>query len=472
MTTAAVSSSRKLSKKEIISYGLPRFGSAIMFLTVVIYLPKFYTDDLLLNPGLIGLTFLLARFWDAVTDPAMGYISDRTRSRWGRRRPYFVISAIPAAIAYFMLWTPPHGWQGLWLFAYVTAAYVLTYTFWTVFSIPYNSLGAEMTMDYHERTVLTGVRELFGVVGTLVATIAPPVFAARFGKAHGYSYLSIYVGAITALFIFVAFFNTRENPENQKKAQIPVKEGLRALAGNRPFRILLVVFVVALMGNTLVPVLTLYVADYVVTLPSEQAPLLLSLGGRTIKISDIAPIIILSYLLAAALSIIFWTRLSRRIGKKETWSYALVMSSLVFIGSLYYHTGTWLIWIFLAALAGFGYGCTFAIAYSMMADVIDMDELETGHRREGAYFGMFFLIEKGAVGLTAFIGLQALALSGYVPNVEQPLRVFWTIKALYSILPAVCFAAGYYLLRRYPITQAEHQRIRSQIELKKAAAAT
>jgi GPH family glycoside/pentoside/hexuronide:cation symporter len=454
MTAAAPSTSlQKLSKKEIISYGLPRFGSAIMFLSVVIYLPKFYTDDLMLNPGLIGLTFLLGRFWDAVTDPVMGHVSDRTRTRWGRRRPYFVISAIPTAIAYYMLWSPPVGLEGLRLFAFVTAAYLLTYTFWTVFSIPYNSLGAEMTMDYHERTVLTGVREMLGVLGTLAATIAPPIFAAKFGKAQGYSFLSILVGLITVIFIFIAFFNVRENPEFQKKAQIPVKEGMKALAANRPFRILVVVFVIALMGNSLVPILTLYVADYVVKMPK------------------IAPVIILSYLLMAALSIIMWTRLSRRIGKKETWSYALVMSSLVFLASTYYHTGTWRIWIFLAALAGFGYGCTYALAYSMMADVIDLDELETGHRREGVYFGVWFLLEKGAVGLTAFIGLQAIGLMGYVPNVEQPLRVFWTIKFLYSILPTICFGVGYLLLRSYPITQAEHARIREKIELKKAASA-
>jgi GPH family glycoside/pentoside/hexuronide:cation symporter len=452
MTTAALSNSqRKLTKKEIISYGLPRFGSAVMFLSVVIYLPKFYTDDLLLNPGLIGLTFLLARFWDAVTDPVMGYVSDRTRSRWGRRRPYFVISAIPAAIAYYMLWSPPAGFEGIRLFAYVTAAYVLTFTFWTVFSIPYNSLGAEMTTDYHERTALTGVRELLGVLGTLVATIAPPIFAAKFGKAQGYSYLSIWVGLVTALFIFIAFFNVKENPEYQKRAQIPVREGMKALYHNRPFRVLLVVFMVTLMGNTLVPVLTLYVADYVVKMPK------------------IAPVIIVSYLLMATLSIIFWTRLSRRIGKKETWGYALMLSSLVFLASTYYHTGTWLIWIFLAALAGFGYGCTFALAYSMMADVIDMDELQTGHRREGVYFGVWFLIEKGAVGLTAFVGLQALALVGYQPNVEQPLQVFWMIKFLYSILPTICFAAAYLALRHYPITQAEHARIRAQIENKKSS---
>jgi len=446
---------RTLSRREIVGYGLPRFGSAIMFLMVVVYLPKFYTDDLLLNPAFISWTFLIGRFWDAATDPLMGHISDRTKSRMGRRRPYFLISAIPVAICYYLLWSPPHELKDWSLFLYVTGAYLVTYTFWTMFSIPYNSLGAELTMDYHERTVLTGVRESIGVLGTLVGTIAPPVCAALLASKHrGYSAVAAATGVLTALFIFVAFFSTRENPEFQRQHPIAVKEGMRALAKNRAYRALLAAFVIALMGNSLVPILTLYMADYVVKTPK------------------VAPVIIVSYLLMASVSIVFWTRLSRRIGKKEAWSYALIFSSAVFAASTYYHEGTWLIWIILAGLAGFGYGCTLALSYSMLADVIDMDELETGRRREGAYFGIWFFIEKGAVGIVAFLGLQTLALMGYVPNVEQSLRVIWSMKFLYSIFPAVCFGACYFLLRRYPITQQEHERIRAEIEAKRARAAS
>jgi GPH family glycoside/pentoside/hexuronide:cation symporter len=212
-----------------------------------------------------------------------------------------------------------------------------------------------------------------------------------------------------------------------------------------------IAFVVALVGNAFIPILILYIADYVV------------------GIEGAAPYVIFTYILMAAVSVPWWTRLSRRIGKKETWSRALILGSVVFALGTYIHEGTWLAWVVMAVFAGFAYGCTMAMAPSMMADVIDMDELLTGKRREGAYFGIWSFIDKSALGLAVFVGMYALDLAGYVPNVDQTPRVIWTIKTLYFILPAICFAVACYLLRYYPITQQEHERIRAEIEAKKSA---
>jgi GPH family glycoside/pentoside/hexuronide:cation symporter len=181
---------------------------------------------------------------------------------------------------------------------------------------------------------------------------------------------------------------------------------------------------------------------------------------------EMAPYVIFTYIVTAAVAIPFWLRLSRRIGKKETWSRALILASVAFALGTYIHDGTWLLWVLMAVFAGFGYGCTMALAPSMMADVIDLDELETGRRREGAYFGIWSFIDKSALGLAVFVGMYAIDLMGYVPNQEQSFRVIWTLKTLYFILPAVCFATACYLLRRYPITQEEHRRIRAAIEAK------
>jgi len=211
----------------------------------------------------------------------------------------------------------------------------------------------------------------------------------------------------------------------QKQHPLELRKGLIALSRNRPFRILVMAFMIALIGNAFVPTLTLYIAKYVV-----------------IVSEGVATIVIISYMLAVVGSIVFWTRLSRRIGKTEAWRRALLFTSLVFAVSFYYHEGTWMVWIILAALAGFGYGCTLALGYSMMADVIDLDELETGRRREGAYFGIWFFVEKGAVGLTVFVGMWTLDLLGYIPDQGQAPQVWWAMKFLYSILPAICFTSG------------------------------
>jgi GPH family glycoside/pentoside/hexuronide:cation symporter len=453
--SAEASIANKLSTREMVSYGLPRAGSTTMFIMVSVYLSIFYTDTLLLAPAFVAWTFLIGRFWDGFTDPVMGYVSDATKSRMGRRRPYFLVSAIPVGVAYFYLWSPPETLKDWDLFLYLTATYLLMYTFWTVFSIPHNSLGAELTMDYHERTVLTGIREGLGVLGALVGTMVPPIVISRLGSdTKGYSMLAGIIGLVTVALIFFCFFSVKENPEFQKQQPMAFREGLKAFYRNKPFRVLVIAFVIALIGNAFVPILTLYIAKYVVKMP------------------NVAPLIICSYILATAASIVFWTRLSRRIGKKETWSRALIFSSVIFALSTYYHEGTWVAWLVLAVLAGLGAGGTIALAPSMMADVIDLDELQTGRRREGAYFGVWSFIDKAAVGIAVFIGMYSLDVMGYVPNEDQPLRVFWTLKVLYSVLPAICFAACCYLLRHYPITQQEHERIRGEIEAKKEETAS
>jgi GPH family glycoside/pentoside/hexuronide:cation symporter len=309
-----------------------------------------------------------------------------------------------------------------------------------------------MTMDYHERTTLTGVREAFGVLGTIAATTFPPYFIKIYGDERiAYSRLALMMGMVTACLIIIAFFSLKENPEFQRRLTVPLKEGLKVVYENRPFRRLLLVFVIHQIGGYFIPILTLYMEDYVIKV-------------------QVAYRVILAYLIFDVLSIPFWMWLSRRIGKKETWSYVLVYLTLVYLSSMYYHEGTWLFWYVTAAMAGFGAGAALALVPSMLADVIDFDELRTDSRREGAYFGLWAFVDKVAIGATALIGLGTLQVMGYEANVEhQTARVWWSMKFLYSMLPGICSAASYFLLKSYPIDQAEHNRIRAEIEAKKNA---
>lgn len=162
-----------LTKGQIITYALPAFPASLLLIPVAIFLPNFYTDDLGVTAGMLSWVFLIGRFWDAITDPAMGYISDNTKSRWGRRRPYLIVAALPIWLAFYLIWSPDPSLSPTMLFVYLLVCYLSLYTFWTVFYVPYHSLGMELTSDYNERTRLFAVRQVFYVLGTVAGMLIP-----------------------------------------------------------------------------------------------------------------------------------------------------------------------------------------------------------------------------------------------------------------------------------------------------------
>jgi GPH family glycoside/pentoside/hexuronide:cation symporter len=151
-----------LSTGKMVGYSLPAFGAAMLLLSVAVYLPNYYTGELGLSAGLLSWVLLAGRLWDAVTDPIVGYASDRTRSRWGRRRPFFLLSAVPLWLTFYVTWSPAAGLSPPALFAHLLLSYLVLYTFWTIFWIPYVSLGMELTPHHHERTRLFGTRQTYG----------------------------------------------------------------------------------------------------------------------------------------------------------------------------------------------------------------------------------------------------------------------------------------------------------------------
>jgi sugar (glycoside-pentoside-hexuronide) transporter len=442
----------RLSTGRILGYSLPAFGSAMVLISVGVYLPKFYTDELLVGPALLSWVFLLGRFWDAVTDPVMGYVSDRTRTRWGRRRPYFLVSAVPIGVLFYYIWSPATGLSQTGLFVHLLVCYLALYTFWTVFSIPYISLGAEMTMHYHERTRLFGARQAFFVAGTAVGTLAPVYFARHAGDAReGYSMMAAVFGALTMLLIVFAFTRVKENRSHEAPNPLPFFRGLRVTFKNRAFVVLVLVYVTSLVGSSFLAMLTPYIAQYV------------------IHESWVVPYVVLAFMGGSVSSIYLWVQLAKRFGKNKTWSLAMAIGTAGYFLSLTYHEGTWVRWIVLAVIVGAASGCTSAIGNAILADVVDSDELETGKRREGAFFGIMALLDKAAVGLAAFIGLRGLHAIGYQPNVEQTESVIFGMKFLYCLLPAICHLVALILFQRFPITREVHAGIRAELARRAAS---
>lgn len=440
-------SEERLSTGRIVGYSLPAFGAAMVLLSVAVYLPNYYTDELGLSAALLGWVILAGRLWDAVTDPLVGHVSDRTRSRWGRRRPYFLLSAIPLWLAFYLIWSPAPGLSATALFAHLLVSYLILYTFWTIFWIPYISLGMELTPSYHERTRLFGTRQGFFLFGAAVGMLAPELFArAAGGPQAGYPPMALLFGGVACGLILVAFAGQRERPSAARQEHFPFFQGLRVTFRNRAFVVLMFTYLVALVGGSFIAPLTLYVAKYV------------------IQAREVVPLVMLAYLAGSVAAIPLWVKLSRRLGKNRTWSIAMLLATAVYATSFSYHEGTWRLWIALAALIGAANGCTMTLGPSLSADVIDSDELETGRRREGAFMGIWSFLDKAAVGLAIFVGMQGLAAVGYVPNEEQPERVVLGIKVLYCIVPAVCHLAAVLLFQRFPITAEVHARIRAGLD--------
>jgi GPH family glycoside/pentoside/hexuronide:cation symporter len=445
----------RLSTSQILSYSLPAFGTAMVLLSVAVYLPNYYTDELGLSAGMLSWVLMAGRLWDAVTDPVMGHLSDRTRSRWGRRRPYFLLSAIPLWIVFYYTWSPSAGLSPAALFTRLLLCYLVLFTFWTIFWIPYISLGMELTTDYHERTRLFGLRQGFYLLGTAVGMLAPEAFAkAAGGPAVGYPRMAFVFGGVCCVLILVAFARVRERPEAAQAAQFPFFEGLRVTFRNRAFVVLMFTYLIALVGGSFIAPLTLYMAKYV------------------IKAREVVPFVMLSYLAGSVVAIPFWVRLSRRLGKNRTWTIAMLLATAVYATSFAYHEGTWQLWIVLGAIVGAANGCTMTLGPSISADVIDSDELATGRRREGIFMGIWSFMDKAAIGLAIFVGMQGLEAVGYVPNQDQSETVIFGIKILYCIVPAVCHLAAVIIFQRFPITAEVHAGIRAQLDARRGAEAT
>ncbi|MBQ73565.1 MAG: hypothetical protein CMQ20_00915 [Gammaproteobacteria bacterium] len=435
-----------LSKLQIATYALPAFPASLVLITVAIYLPNFYTDDLGVTAGMLSWVFLFGRFWDAVTDPAMGYLSDKTRTRWGRRRPFLLVACIPVWITFYLIWSPdPNQTPGM-LFIYLLICYLTLYTFWTVFWVPYQSLGMELTSDYNERTVLFAVRQIAYVLGTVAGMMIPAYLATRLGsRLQAYSVFSAFAGGFVAIILIVAFFRLREREEIEHTASYPFLEDLKITFKNKAFVILVLAYLSSVVGSSFIAPLSLYIAKYV------------------IEAEWVMRYVVLVYMTGSLVSIPFWAWLAGRTTKVVAWQVALVIGGVAYFGAFLYEEGTWLIWMIFAFIVGTTFGCTTAIGPAIIADVIDQDELQTGKRREGAFVGIQSFVDKAAVGLAIFIGLQGLEAIGYVPNVDQTPQVISGLLFLYGMLPGVLQLVAAVIIYNFPITPEVHRKIREQL---------
>jgi GPH family glycoside/pentoside/hexuronide:cation symporter len=441
-----------------IAYAVPAYALAVIGIPVYVYIPKFYSDVIGINVILLGYILFSVRIFDAVTDPIIGYLSDRTSTKCGRRRPYIAVGSVFVAVTMFMLFNPPQAtisvetvWFGVFIYA--------LFLFWTIVTVPYESLGPEITFDYNERTSLFGMRDGFLIAGTLAAASTPALVQWLFGlpdDATGERAKFFWISVLYApLLIGTAWWCVLVIKERHPKSggsALRLFSGIRQVARNRPFVILLIAYTISAIGNNLPATLILYYVQYVLQ-------------------SDLADFFLLLYFATGILFLPGWIYISRRTGKKAAWLASMAINSGAFIGVFFLGPGDAWIYGILVFFSGIGFGATLALPSAIQADVIDYDELLTGERREGQYIGWWSISKKLAAAVGIGAGLAALGMAGYTPNAEQTQKVQFVLRMLYAFIPALFNLLGIVVAIAYPISDRIHEKIKQAIVKKRAGEA-
>lgn len=438
-----------------LAYAAPAFALAVVGIPVYVYIPKFYTDVVGVHITVLGYLVLAVRVFDAVTDPAIGLLSDRTKTRFGRRRPYIGLGSLALAGALYLLFNPPDGsptfetvWFGVLMFA--------LFLFWTLVVVPYESLGPEITFDYHERTTLFGLRDGALIAGTLAAASSPAAItylldlpADAAGERAKFFWIS--VGYIP-LVIGLCWWCVLAIREWETKIAVPsfgLEQSVKIIWRNRPFLILLVSYTVSAFGNNLPATLILYYVEYVLQSPHADLFLLL-------------------YFVLGILFLPGWIQVSRKMGKKRTWILSMAVNTGAFVGVFFLGPGDGHIYGVLVCISGIGFGATLALPSAMQADVIDYDELISGKRREGQYVGLWSVSKKLAAALGVGAALTFLGMMGYEPGIEQSPQVVMSLRVLYALIPSLCNLASLIIVAAYPIDAVLHEKIKKAVGERKS----
>ena len=438
-----------------IAYAAPAFALAVVGIPVYVYIPKFYSDVVGINITVLGYLMFSVRLFDAITDPAIGYISDRTQTRFGRRIPYIAVGSILIAAAMFMLFIPPKA-SAIFETVWFGVSIYLLFLCWTAVVVPFESLGPEITYDYHERTMLFGIRDGFLIAGTLAAASSPAAVQWLFhltpdaeGERAKFFWIAIIYAPLLIGTCWWCALSIRERQPRSHPQKLGIRDGLRQVVNNRPFLILLVAYTVSAIGNNLPATLILFYVEYVLQ-------------------SRLADFFLMLYFVTGILFLPAWIFLSRRTGKKAAWLASMAVNTGAFVGVFFLGPGDEVIYGILVFLSGIGLGATLAIPSAIQADVIDYDELLTGERREGEYIGLWSISKKFAAAIGVGAGLSILGMAGYTPNTAQPAEVLTTLRVLYALVPSICNMAAIVIALAYPISGQVHLDIRKAIARRKA----
>jgi len=436
-------------------YALPGLVLAAVGVPLYVYIPKFYTDVVGVSATAMGGLILAARLIDAISDPLVGVLSDKTATRFGRRRPYIALGSLALAGLLAALYIPPHGGQGL-VTLWFGAAIILLSLAWTCVDVPWESLGPEITFSYDERSSLFSFREGMTIAGTILAAAAPLIIErflalteSALDQRTKFAVFGLAFIPLTLLCCWLCVLRIREKgwlqPDAREAGKRLFWRNWRQAFANRPFQILLAAYAVAAIGANLPATLILYYVEYV-------------LGGTQTEVY------ILLYVFSGILFLPFWLWVARRLDKKRAWIAAMAVNTGAFLGVFFLGRGDLTAYALLTVLSGTGFGASLALPAAMQADVIDYDELLHDQRREGRFIGVWSVVKKGSSALGLGLALPILDLFGYQPGQEQAEPVKQALRVLYCLVPCLCHFGAILIALAYPLSRSKHQAVLKGIE--------
>lgn len=447
MTTAAKD---RLPWYTKLAYGSTDFGFAFTDSAIAIVYMIFLTNVIGLALEAVFLITLIRMTWDYINDPIIGFLTDRTRTRWGRRRPYLLFGIIPYGIAFTMLWWQPPLSSQVWLVVYYALAWIVYDTILTLVSMPYFALTPELTQDYDERTSLTSYRMAFSIIGSLVAyTVWLMVIGERTpGNADHIFTMAAIFGAISAVPMFFTFIATKERPSYAHQSRPSLRESLKAARTNRPFMFAAGIFLFTWTAISIIEPTLLYFLKYRMNLPDDTADIV----AGTVFIS-------------ALVVLPFWLWISRKTDKRKAYIAGMiflssVMCTLIFISP---EMGFPVV-ITLAALAGIGVSAVHVLTWAMIPDAVEVDELNSGHRHEGIFYALVTLMRKISASVAVSLIPLVWKWSGYVADApQQGEKAITAIRIMVGPVPSLFLIGGIIFAIFYPLSRQAHRETRLRI---------
>ncbi|WP_308909219.1 MFS transporter [Pseudokordiimonas caeni] len=429
--------------KPFIGFGLGDYALNLFWQGVGFFLFFFETNVVGLSGTVVGTLFLIASIWDAVTDPIMGFIAERTRSRFGPYRPYLLFGCVPLAIMFALMFTPvrfPEEWMTI---LYTLIVLLLFRTTYTIVSIPYSTLGARITQNFDGRTRLAGIRMYFGFLGGLSISYIAKHLQAEHSDAVAFSHMGIAAGVL-AVIVLVACFaltDTHEKPEPADEVMPGLGESLSAMMRNRPFMLVIGGIMLVTVANSIVGQTMLYFFES--TLGNRTA------GNNAIIIMGAAPLI----------TIPFWALVALKIGKRFAWILGCLTGAAGLMMLYFDRSGSIMAAYGAVIVIVIGLSSFAVLFWSALPDTIEYGQYLTGIKIESFLIGMASSFQKVTIGLSAFVAGILLDMIGYQAGADVAATTADGIRNIFTLIPAAALLGSAFVILFYPVTAQSHAAI-------------